>query len=376
MERDLIRALQLKGIRNSISSLLVEEITEGMEGYLGSLINHTIEASGPIRYEGREVDVSKERLFKLDLALQNCARAEITDQWLRKVLDESLMSGKAEEEQKSILAEIEAFGFLSIVFGNDSVMQITEGKEKTPDFNVGNDLFVEVYCPDVTTDHKERIASLNAPCEGKNTDGVTLKTVLSRPLIGNEKLAITYATNQVINRIVGAKRENDQTIEGKQNILWLDLSYKTEQVVQDCLPCRSINHCDQTYVGCTGIWNAFYGEKGVSRFATDRLSLRWSRGVESETYIQRDYTGLFRERDTLSAAIISCKDGLVLFQNPWAALSSQLTEENLKKLIKLPMFRPEYSWFSIDALNLAQRVDQYTKDFNWLLLASKNDVEK
>ncbi len=360
-ERDLVRELQLKGIKNSIPSLLAEEIKEGMGGYLGSLINHTIEASGPTRHEGRDVDSSKESLFKLDLALQNCARAEITDLWLRKVLGESLMIGKTEGEQKSLLAEIEAFGFLSIAFGNDSVKQIPEGKNKTPDFKVGDDLFVEVYCPDVSKDHKDLVASLNEPDDTNSVGEIRIKSVITRPMTGNKQLAKKYATNQIVNRIVSDKRSKDQSIEGKQNILWLDISYKTAQTAQDCLPYRSVNHCDQTYVECTGIWHAFYGEKGVSRFSKERFSLQISRGTDSETYIQRDYTGLFRERDTLSAAIVSCKDGLVLFQNPWAAPNSQLTEETLKKLVKAP---------------LLQRVDQYTKDFNWLLLASKNDVEK
>lgn len=375
MERDLVRELQLKGINKSLSSLLAAEITPEMKGYLGSLFNQTINDTGATRNSGIAINCSKEVLTKLDLALQTCVNNTTRDDWLVKALNESLSDGNTEEDQKSLLAEIEAFGFLTNVFGNGNVKQIKEGQTKTPDFEILGGVYAEVYCPDLSKDHKDLVSTLNELDDSECTEGFKVQSVLTRPLIGNKPLAVKYASNQVVNRIISDKRSKDQTYQGKQNILWLDLSYKTELLVQDCLPYRSINHCEQTYVGCTGVWHAFYGEKELSRFPKERFSLCLSTGVESETYSQRDYTGLFRERDTLSSAIISCKDGLVLFQNPWAASSSQLTEKTLKDLISLPIFRPELSWFSIDGTSLKQRIDQSIKDLNWLLLAKNNETE-
>lgn len=371
MERDLVRELQLKGVNKSLSTLLAAEIMPEMKGYLGSLINQTINDTGATRSSGIAINCSKEVLTKLDLALQTCVNNITSDDWLVRALDESLLDGKSEEDQKSLLAEIEAFGFLSSVFGNGNVKQIKEGKKKTPDFEILGGVYAEVYCPDLSKDHKDLVSTLNELDDSECTEGFKVKSVLTRPLTGNKPLAVKYASNQVVNRIISDKREKDQTYQDKQNILWLDLSYKTELLVQDCLPYRSINYCDQTYVGCTGVWHAFYGEKELSRFPKERFSLLFSTGVESETYSQRDYTGLFRERDTLSAAIISCKDGLVLFQNPWADSNCKLTEKTLKNLIKLPMFRPELSWFTLDNTSLQQRIDQSIKDLNWLLLAKK-----
>ena len=65
----------------------------------------------------------------------------------------------------------------------------------------------------------------------------------------------------------------------------------------------------------------------------------------------------------------------MLFQNPWAAARSQLTEKTLKSLIKLPIFRPELSWFTLDSTSLQQRIDQSIKDLNWLLLAECSKTE-
>jgi len=270
------------------------------------------------------------------------------------------MRKKTIKKQKSDLAEIEAYGQLVQCFNNMTVEQIPELGGKgglTSDFKIGDDLFVEVYCPDKAKSHKEAISKLGQ----QGTAGVS--TVISHPVTGNEKLAVSYPTNQTIARAVSGKREKDQTRHNKKNILWVNLANKLGLKVKDCLAISSVNHSDQTYIGCFGIWHSFYGQKGQSTFPKERFNIRFD-GLDSDWYKQRDHDGLFRERKALSAAIISCADGIVLFQNPFSEVA--LEKDDLTSLFKLYQFRPEYSWFDLSADDLKKRVDMCGKNIELL----------
>ena len=147
---------------------------------------------------------------------------------------------------------------------------------------------------------------------------------------------------------------NDQTIDGEFNILWLNIANKLELNVDKTLPIRSVLHHNDTFIGTNGIWHSFYGEKDKSIFAFEGHSLKLANN--SEHYLQKRHDGLFRERASLSAAIIECVDGIVIFQNPWSC--KPLTTETLRLLFKLHQFRPEYSWIDISTkYSFAERIE-------------------
>ena len=280
------------------------------------------------------------------------------DKWLKKALLEccGIETAKDESQQLSLLAEIDAFLQLCFCFGNEAVEQVPEngGKNgKTPDFSVSDDLYVEVYCPDESADHKESVSELNKQLDSSKR--VSVATVISRPITGNKPLAKKFSANQTIARLISDKRAKDQSLDGKANILWLNLSNKLDLCVLSTFPVRSASKDGENTIGSIGLWHGFYGKKGDSVFGFEGHTLRLNN--YSSTYEQRDYNGLFRERTSLSAAIIQCSDGVVIFQNPWAA--KQLVVSQFAKLFKINQFRPEYSWVSLSApLNLESRVEE------------------
>lgn len=247
--------------------------------------------------------------------------------------------------QASKIVEIEAYGHLTNTFHGRSVIQIPErgGRGgKTPDFKVGEDIYVEVYCPDEHNPERDRVENELDAQHG------CVRIAISRPVTGSEPLAKKYATNQTIARVVGAKRDNDQTVPGCKNILWLDVKHKLQLMAGDTAPIQSITRGENSYIGCFGLWHAFYGKVGNSIFPKERYCLKYDGCLDHDTYQQKDKEGLFRERPHMSAAIISCIDGNVLFLNPWC--QSPLDKSEILALLRIYHFRPEFSFFCKETL--------------------------
>lgn len=125
---------------------------------------------------------------------------------------------------------------------------------------------------------------------------------------------------------------------------------------------KSVNYAGQTFIGSFGLWHAFYGAKEASLFPCERYNLKFSRSRPNDIYTQQ-VEGLFRERRYLSAAIISCLDGLVLFENPWS--QTPLSGDDIKKISKLYQFRPEFSF--IQSEHLEACIDHHLKSIELLL---------
>lgn len=248
--------------------------------------------------------------------------------------------------QASQIVEIEAYGHLTNTFHGCSVIQIPErgGRGgKTPDFKVGEDIFVEVYCPDEHNPERDRVENELDAQHG------CVRIEISRPVTGSASLTKKYATNQTIARIVGAKRDNDQTVSGCKNILWLDVKHKLQLMAGDTAPIQPVTHGENAYIGCFGLWHAFYGKVGESIFPKERYSLKYDGCLAQDTYQQKDKEGLFRERLHMSAVVISCVDGNVLFLNPWC--ETPLDRSDILALLRLYHFRPEYSFICPETLS-------------------------
>lgn len=320
--------------------------------------------------------VSKQLLQNIDNGLHWYNISLEADQWLKAALLECCGVGtkKKEAQLLSLLAEIDAYLQLSFCFGNEAVVQLSENDGKngtTPDFCVDKDLYIEVYCPDEALNHKQTVSSLSNRINSSSP--VSVATAITRPVTGNIDKAKTFSTNKTIERIISAKRENDQTRAGKPNILWLNLTNKLNISIQATLPVCSVSKDHENTVGSFGVWHSFYGKRGSSLFAFEGHSLRFH--DNSGTYKQIDHNGLFRDRANLSAVLIQCRDGIVVYQNPWASIP--LLKSQLTNLFKVNKFKPEYSWVTFsEPEKLKMRVEDQLDFVNKLYEATSIDESK
>lgn len=357
----LVRELQIK-LTLKVLPVVIKNLCSGPEGVLAELLLANTDG----------VDIDAQRLLqKLDDGLQWFGNEVNNDLWLKQSLLECCgkQTSKNMDQQKSLLAEINAYLQLSFCFREQTVEQLDEngGKVgKTPDFKVGDNLYVEVYCPNESDDHKKVVSSLAKKSNKHNS--VELKTVITRPVTGNTELAKKYASNQSLTRIVSAKRANDQTVDDAYNILWLNLSNKLRLNITNVLPVKSVSIGNDNFLGANGIWHSFYGVKEKSVFAFEHHSLRFP--CDSNHYLQKKHEGLFRERLTLSAAIVECTDGIVIYQNPWS--DQKLDKQIVISLSRLYGFKPELSW--LDVLNsscLSNLVDAELEKHDFLIIQAE-----
>lgn len=353
------RSILVKGNENSLFRIFERLSIKDISGYLGEVLDDV---------HNERDGQSKVYLRSFCKALVNASNENPLDERLIQHLKNiSLATSKLNlDQQKSTFAEIDALGHLKNAFFEISVAQIDErgGKSgKTPDIQVGSDLFVEVYCPQDSNNERERVKE-----EFQKQTG-PVKMVLSRPVTGSSTDARQYPTNQTIARMVGAKRNHNQTRIGFKNLLWIDYKHKLNLNVENSLPYKSVNHADQTYFGCFGIWHAFYGSLGKSIFPKDRYSLAYAQCLDGDTYLQKDHDGLFKIRKELSGAILSFNDGNVLFLNPWCAMP--LADNEIKSLTRIYQFRPEYSFFVKQTLEAD--VDSKEASISFLLETKRED---
>ncbi|MEZ4287702.1 MAG: hypothetical protein R3A47_06065 [Polyangiales bacterium] len=88
-----------------------------------------------------------------------------------------------------------------------------------------------------------------------------------------------------------------------------------------------------------GVWHGFYGREGAVLFP-ERTALEF--GAPIHSYRQQK-SGWFRENLHVAAALVSLRNGVVLFENPWA--SHPLSRTQRADLLRLSELRHEFSWF-------------------------------
>jgi len=296
---------------------------------------------------------------------------DLNNTWLVNILNSlcTTIENIADEIEinSKFAAELIAGGILKSEF--DCLEPLPEAKKhKRPDFKLSDNCYVEVYCPQESQTERDRV---NDAFEQHNVsvnddlkqEKVSVKIVRSRPLTGSNKNAVKHTTNKTIARVLNGKRKKDQTQKNKENILWLDLCHGFDCTTLETRPFSTLNHGEQTYISSFGLWHAFYGEISVSNFTLDRTNLKDIEYIRR--FYKQDLQGLFHERDTLSAALINTKDGLVLYENPWT--TTALSEDTKLRIKKLFRFRPEFSWFGIGSNRLSPDViEAETKKIDWL----------
>lgn len=242
------------------------------------------------------------------------------------------------------LAEVEALGVLVSEFSSSSPVR-EKSNEQTPDFRAASELCCDVYTPRESQQNKETVA------RELETQSGMVRIALSHPLTGSGGQSLEYPANKVADRFLNAKRRSRQQSPTEPTILYVDARRAWGLSAEDTLPFRTVYSKGVHWVGTFGVWHAFYGAAGKRVMLRDRASLV-SLG-SSDAYEQQG-DGLFRENSRWAGAIIAVRDGLVFFENPWAA--NPLTHQTVRKLLRLDRTRAEYSWFrtpSVDALRAA-----------------------
>lgn len=330
-----------------------------------------------IKEESIEVDDFSYLGIKIDSAVRNCKRSSPFLQMhaLSRAVNQSSLSAfrswvvekvkkmcepiKSEQDEISItskcVAELVSAGLLSEVF--DEIELVKERKqEKTPDFSLGGHGYVEVYCPQESQVKNKKGGSMAILQEGD------FRYEISRPLTGPKELALKYSSNKVIDKVLNDKREKDQTIADEVNILWVDLMNGLELSAKSISPYEVYDCKGEFFVGNVGVWHAFYGKEGSSKLAKERFSLRFSGSLGMVYYQQKE--GLFRERKSLSAALLLTKNGVALFENPWAL--KPIEDGTKKKIRDLYKFRPDISFFGVGKNIGEERIESVLQEIEWL----------
>jgi len=274
-----------------------------------------------------------------------------TRSWIEEEL-RSLATAEASDQTRSRVAEVEAALRLSWLGPVERVKAVERRRGiRRPDLRVEG-INIEVYCPQEHTLEKQVAqADLRRQLEAQ-AGSVRVAVTVSYPATGSGRRvcedgtirrdpanrALMYPANKLIDRILTEKRSGGQFPDKEMNILWLDLKHGLGLSSVDCMPFRSVIAKGTCFTGTSGVWHGFFAEEG-SPLLADRTALEWP--VGRPTYGQQK-CGWFRELPKVSAAILSTRDGLVFFENPWA--SAPLGDTERQKLFRLSELRPELSW--------------------------------
>jgi hypothetical protein len=241
--------------------------------------------------------------------------------------------GQDHSEACGALAELEALGALSKVFPECAPVPRSR-QTQTPDFEVPNHFAVEVYCPRESETNRAAVAR-----ELDSQHGM-VKLAVSYPVTSSGGNSLRYAANKVIDRFLNAKRSSRQFRVGCPSVVYVNARHEWGLLARDLLPMRSVVDGDVQVVGTFGAWHAFYGRSGLKTMVSGPACMSFPQSLLG---YEQKLEGLFRAEPGWSGALIAVRDGIVLFENPWA--TDPLADSTLRLLMRLYRFRPEYSWY-------------------------------
>lgn len=296
---------------------------------------------------------SSDVALMLDHALQFVVSGLADVDWKRRKFDQ-VWSHDA-SVSRSALSELEALGTLLEIFP-DCAPVPENPREQTPDFSIPRLLTVEVYRPRESWPESQKVEAELASQPGP------LRMAISHPITGSDGLSLDFPANKVVDRILNAKREKAQVIEGIPAALYLDLRHESALGCRDVIPYRTVFSKGVHWIGTFGAWHAFYGAEGRRTMLRDRAAVRFLRPTDCHAQTRQ---GFFREFTQWSIAILALSDGLVFFENPWAA--TPVSDRTLRQLLLLHRARLEFSWFrgSETSKRLAQAVESMIDRMEW-----------
>ena len=309
-----------------------------------------VDVDSPLGEVGRNAQLCSRWVIAMDRALRRWTQPP---SWVRDRF-RGLTAWTSEEparrdQQWAAAAELDAA--LRLRWIGD----VPEPTAKGADFEIG-DMRFEVYCPQQHQAEREVVEAELGPNEDDPRSCV--KIAISHPHIGSvrvvaddgsvvkdpKKRPLEFPANKLIDRVLNSKRKAHQFSKGSTTLLWLDLKHGMQMSVADCTPFRSLLAKNGCFLGTHGVWHAFYGDEGGPLVA-ERSVLEFGGAIQ--TYEQRRQ-GWFRETASAAGAVLATTDGVLLFENPWAA--APLDADQRAQIMRLSELRPEGCWLQLGAL--------------------------
>ena len=251
----------------------------------------------------------------------------------------------------SALGEVRAGG--ALLQGGFWVHPIAESSTKTCDFQIsynGLEAYVEVATKQMSG---TTVDYLNSSSDSRE------KSICPGGAPDPDKDGETIGEN-VGHKFASIKPKAKQVPTGSVALLWVDVQDQDwwPADITDTKPVVSFN--GEFYSG--GIWHGFYGSKGTPLFERQSTEER----IKAEQYTQ-SYPGLFSQHDRWSAAVLSFRNGTIVFEHPSPAIP--MPECLVKQLLTLP--NADYSqwwvkWPSEQPDALSGRIDRTIEELESL----------
>ena len=251
----------------------------------------------------------------------------------------------------SALGEVRAGG--ALLQGGFRVHPIAESSTKTCDFQIsynGLEAYVEVATKQMSG---TTVDYLNSSSDSRE------KSICPGGAPDPDKDGETIGEN-VGHKFASIKPKAKQVPTGSVALLWVDVQDQDwwPADITHTKPVVSFN--GEFYSG--GIWHGFYGSKGTPLFERQSTEER----IKAEQYTQ-SYPGLFSQHDRWSAAVLSFRNGTIVFEHPSPAIP--MPECLVKQLLTLP--NADYSqwwvkWPSEQPDALSGRIDRTIEELESL----------
>jgi hypothetical protein len=238
-------------------------------------------------------------------------------EWLRSRLASCLQIDDF-SSSASALGEVRAGG--ALLQGGFRVHPIAESRTPTCDFQItynGLEAYVEVATKQMSG---TTVDYLNSSRDSRE------KSICPGGVPDPDKDGETIGEN-VGHKFASIKPKAKQVPTGSVALLWVDVQDEDwwPADITHTKPVVSSN--GEFYSG--GIWHGFYGSKGTPLFERQSTEER----IKAEQYTQ-SYPGLFSQHDRWSAAVLSFRNGAVVFEHPSPAIP--MPESLARQLLTLP----------------------------------------
>lgn len=281
-------------------------------------------------------------LQNTEMALKQIAMSPELSGWARSRISQCMQTDDY-SSSASALGEIRAAG--ALLYSGISVEAVPECDKPTCDFKIQHDgleAYIEVATKQMAGSTVNLLAGSGSERERSICPGGAPDPTKKGETVGEN----------VGHKFASIKQNAKQVPTGSVALLWVDVQDEDwwPADITHTKPVVSSN--GEFYSG--GIWHGFYGSKGTPLFERQSAEER----IKTEQYTQ-SYPGLFSQHDRWSAAVLSFRNGTVVFEHPSPAIP--MPECLVKQLLTLP--NADYSewwvkWPSEQPDALSERIER------------------
>lgn len=289
-------------------------------------------------------------LHNTEMALKQIAMRPELSGWTRSRISQSIQTDDY-SSSASALGEIRAAG--ALLHSGINVEAVPECDKPTCDFKIqfdGLEAYIEVATKQMAGSTVNLLVSSGSDRE---------RSICPGGAPDPKKKGETIGEN-VGHKFASIKLNAKQVPTNSVALLWVDVQDEDwwPADITHTKPVVSFN--GDFFSG--GIWHGFYGSPGIPLFERQSPEER----IMTDQYTQ-SYPGLFSQHDRWSAAVLSFRNGTVVFEHPSPA--APMPDSLTKQLLMLP--GADYSdwwikWPSEQTNALPERIEKATKELNSL----------